>query len=103
MFQTRRRHRFNRFDRFADYGPFAAPVGARRAWRHAGFRPRRRRSPALAILLAGLAVVAFGKLMSALNRPNRSTAEKIGLGALLAVVGAMLLSLRSRGARRYRW
>jgi len=102
MFQSRVRRRFRRFDARAEEGPFAAPFGAH-AWTPRAFRRRRRHSAALTILLAGLAIVAFGKLLSAMNRPDRSRAQRIGLGALAAIMGALLLSLRGRYGRRYRW
>jgi uncharacterized membrane protein SirB2 len=51
------------------------------------------------LLLAGLAVFAFAKLMTA-NNSSRSTAEKVALGALIVLVGAVLLSFR-RSRRPY--
>jgi hypothetical protein len=54
------------------------------------------------ILLAGLAVFAFVKLMSTVNRPNRSRATALVLGMLLLAVGAVLMSMR-RSGQRYRW
>jgi hypothetical protein len=65
---------------------------------------RHQRQPSLALLLvAGLAVFAFVKLMSAANRPNRSRAEAVLMAALVIGVGAFLMSLRRRSARRYAW
>ncbi|MGQ0733912.1 MAG: hypothetical protein ACT4QD_09680 [Acidobacteriota bacterium] len=77
---------------------FADEIPASRAWRSGGFPRRRTFSPGR-ILLAGLAVLAAVKLVSAVSSPNRSRAEKLGLGALLVLVGAFLLSLR-RSPRR---
>jgi len=50
--------------------------------------------------VAGLAVFALVRLLTASNRPNLSTAQKVALGALVVFVGSVLLSLR-RSARRY--
>src|SRR5262245_22292412 len=108
MFRTRharhRFHRFGRFGRFQDIGGFGGAFGSNRSWTGGSQGSwRRTRGPtAVQVLLAGLAVFAFGKLLSAINRPNRSTAEKLGLGALLAMVGVWLLSYRNP-ARRYHW
>jgi hypothetical protein len=67
------------------------------------WRPRRRRGfGAARILLAGLAALAFARLMSASNRGTSSRAEKVLLGVGLAVLGGLLLSLQ-RSASRYRW
>jgi hypothetical protein len=64
------------------------------------FHARPRRGPSIArLLLAGLAVFAFVKLMSAVNGRSRSTAEKVLLGALLVAVGAVVMSFR-RSSRR---
>jgi hypothetical protein len=104
MFRHRhRRYRMHRFGRFDDVAGFAGPFGARRAWRRGGFGFRRRRTPmAVKVLLAGLAVFAFVKLTDAINRSNRSTFEKMALGALVAIVGAYLVSLRN-SSRQYRF
>ncbi len=60
-----------------------------------------RREPSVAhLLLAGLAVFAFAKLMSAANRGHRSRPTALTIGILLLVVGALVMSLR-RSARRY--
>jgi hypothetical protein len=70
-----------------------------------GFRRRSRQSrgpSVLAILLAGLAAFALVRLTTAANRPNLSTAQKVAVGALIVLVGGVLLSLR-RSAQRYRW
>jgi hypothetical protein len=76
----------------------------RSRWDYAAMSGRsRRRTPSWAlILLAGLAGVALAKLMSADNREQRSTAQKALIGVLIVVIGAVVLSLRSR-AYRYRW
>jgi hypothetical protein len=93
-------HRFGHLD---DTTGFAGPFRTRHAWRRGRFGFRRQRTPAAAkILLAGLAVFALMKLTGALNRPDRSTVEKVTIGALVAVVGAVLLSLRN-SSRRYRF
>jgi hypothetical protein len=104
MFRHRHlRHRMHGFGRVGDVVGLAAPFRTRRAWRRGGFGVRRRRTPtAVKILLAGLAVFAFAKLISAFNRSTRSTFEKVALGALVAVVGAFLLSLRN-SSRSYRF
>jgi hypothetical protein len=103
----RSRHHFGRFDDVSGFGDVLGTKYWAGGWGHgwrngwsSGYR-RRRGSTAARILLAGLAVFAFVKLLSLLNRSNRSTAEKVGLGALLAMVAAVLLSLRGSG-RRYR-
>jgi hypothetical protein len=97
------RYRMHRFGRFDGMTGFAGPFRAHRAWRRGGFGFRRRRTPAaVKILLAGLAVFAFVKLTAAANRSNRSAFEKIALGALVALVGAYLLSLRN-SSRQYRF
>jgi hypothetical protein len=103
MFRHRHgRYRMHRFGRFDDVADFANPFATGRGWRRRGFGFRRRRMPTAArILLAGLAVFAFVKLTSAISNSNRSTFEKVALGALLALVGAVLLSLRN-SSRRYR-
>jgi len=82
---------------------FAGPFASRRSWRGGGYGFRRRGTPtAVKILLAGLAVFAFVKLTGILDRPNRSTFEKVAFGALVAVVGAYLVSLRN-ASRQYRF
>jgi hypothetical protein len=69
----------------------------------ARFHSRSRRGPSLVrILLAGLAVFALVRLMSATNRPKRSAATTLVLGLLLVIVGTMVMSFR-RSARRYQW
>jgi hypothetical protein len=108
MFRSRHR------DGLHDILDFAGGIG-RDPWRFVGFHPRhmglglprhrsfgrRRRGPSVVtLLLAGLAVFAFAKLMSVSNR-QRSTTEKVLLGGLLLLVGAILLSFR-RSSRRYR-
>ena len=93
----------HRFGRFGDVANFGGPFGTDRAWRRGGFGFRRQRTPtAVKILLAGLAVFAFVKLTAAINRSNRSTFEKVALGALVALVGAFLVSLRN-SSRSYRF
>lgn len=68
-----------------------------------GFHPRPQPRLSLGrVLLAGLAVFAFVKLMSAANRSNRSKAATIVLGVLLVAVGAIVMSFR-RSAARARW
>jgi hypothetical protein len=63
---------------------------------------RPRRSPSIGrILLAGLAVLAFVKLMS-MASGRRSRPGRIALGVLLLAVGAVVLSMR-RSARRRGW
>jgi hypothetical protein len=72
-------------------------------WKRVGFQPRPGSGPSLPrLLLAGLAVVAFVKLMSAANASSRSRARTITLGILLLAVGAVVMSFR-RSARRHRW
>jgi hypothetical protein len=67
------------------------------------FGRRRRRQPSfLTLLLAGLAVFAFVKLLSAVDERERSTAEKVLLVALLVAVGAIILYFR-RSRHRYSW
>jgi hypothetical protein len=106
MFHARCRRRLRRFDgwsRFGDLGVFAGDLGGHRSWRRPYGRRRRARGPsAFTILLAGLAVFALVRLLTASNRPNLSTAQKVALGALVLLVGSVLLSLR-RSARRYNW
>jgi hypothetical protein len=84
-------------------GPLAGGFRGHRSWRGPYSRRRRARGPsAVTILLAGLAVFALIRLMTASNRPDLSTAQKVVLGALVLLVGGVLLSLR-RSARRYAW
>jgi len=60
-----------------------------------------RTGPSVAhLLLAGLAVFAFVRLMSAANRGRRSRLTALTIGVLLLAVGALVSSLR-RSARRY--
>ena len=102
MFCRHSRFRSRRFGAFDYSAGFADPFGTRRRWGRGGFGFRRRRMPTAArILIAGLLVYAFVKLTSAIGRSNRTTYEKVALGALLAVVGAALLSLRN-SSQRYR-
>ena len=96
-------HRLHRLGRLAHVtGPvlsFANDITAHGPWKW--HRHRRRREPSMAILLiAGLAVFAFMKVLSASSREGRSTAEKIALGALLLFLGAILLSFRRSAVRR---
>ena len=70
-------------------------------FRSAGWRSNRGPSAAK-ILLAGLAVFALVRLMSSDSHRSRTTAEKVMIGALVGVLGALLLSLR-RSTMRYRW
>jgi len=111
MFHALYRHRLRRFDRWSHFGGpglFAGDLGGHRSWRRpygrwrrAYGRRRRARGPsAFTILLAGLAVFALVRLLTASNRPNLSTAQKVVLGGLVLFVGSILLSLRRR-ARRY--
>ena len=62
-------------------------------------RPRRRGPSVLRLLLAGLAVVALVKVMSAATGRQRSTAEKLVLGGLVVLLGAVVLSFRRSGRR----
>jgi uncharacterized membrane protein len=63
-------------------------------------RPRREVQLTLPrLLLPGLAVLAFVKLMTMAQRPRRSRAEALVLTVLLLSVGATLVWLR-RSARR---
>ena len=97
---------------------FAAGIGAD-PWRFVGFHPgqlgirrrrpfagrpfARRRAPSVVtLLLAGLAVFALVKLMSATTGRRRSTAERVVLGGLLLLAGAVVMAFR-RSSRRYRW
>jgi hypothetical protein len=63
-------------------------------------RPRRRAPSILRLLLAGLAVFAFMKVLSAASRERQSTGEKIALGVLLLILGAVLLGFRRSAVRR---
>ena len=93
----------HRFGRFGDMSDFGGPFAGRRAWRRGGYGFRRRRTPtAVKLLLAGLAVFAFVKLTGVQRQSNRSAFEKVALGALIAIVGAYLLSLRN-SSRQYRF
>jgi hypothetical protein len=96
-----------RFHELGRLGHIANPVLAfadditGRPWARRGFRPRRRGPSVALLLLAGLAVFAFVKVMSAASRQGRrSTGEKIVLGALLLALGAILLSFRRSAVRR---
>jgi hypothetical protein len=87
---------------FGSWGNLAGGLGSFRRRRPRPFRAQRSRGPgAVRILLAGLAVFAFTRLMAFQDRPNLSKAEKTVLGVALAAVGALLLSLR-RSTARYR-
>jgi hypothetical protein len=104
MFRSRYRlHRLHRFARFHEFGDVGDGARWDRSWRGFGARRHRARRPSVfGILLAGLAVFALVKLWTASNRPNLSTAQKLVIGALVAIVGGWLLSLR-RSAKRYDW
>jgi hypothetical protein len=95
-----RLHRLHRSGRLADVLDFAHGIGSRGArGRH---RVGRRREPSIVwLLLAGLAVLGFAKLMTVANGRERSTGEKVVLGALLVLLGVIVLSFR-RSAARYR-
>ena len=97
-----RLHRLHRLHELHRLGHVADPVldwtddfTRRLRGRHPG-RPYRRRPSMLTLLLAGLAVFAFVKLTAAASRSNRSTAEKVVLGALLLAVTAWVMSFRRR-------
>jgi len=99
-------HQLRRLRRLHRLGHVAAPVltfahefTGRGAWRSRVHRGRREPS-ILLLLLAGVAVFAFVKVMSAASR-RRSLAEKIFFGALLIVLGAVVVSFR-RSSARYR-
>jgi hypothetical protein len=79
-------------DNFAGSGP----------WQHRYQRPRRQGPSMLRLILAGLAVLAFAKVMSSANMRQRSTVEKWIIGAVLVALGAIVLSFR-RSGRRYGW
>jgi hypothetical protein len=90
------RHHLDR--RMAPVIDFAAGIGRRRGWT----RSRRGPEPSLLwLLLAGLAVVGFARVVTAIGSRRRSTGEKIVLGALLLLLGAVVLPFR-RSAARYR-
>jgi hypothetical protein len=99
-------HRFRRLRRLHRLGHIADPVltFTRDFTGGGAWRPQRRRQhrepPILLLLLAGLAVFAFVKVMSAANR-RRSLAEKVFFGALLVLLGAVVLSFQ-RSSARYR-
>lgn len=94
-----RLHRLHRSGRLADVLDFANGIGS--GWAR-GHRVRRRREPSIVwLLLAGLAVLGFAKLMTVANGRERSTAEKVVLGGLLLLLGVVVLSFR-RSAARYR-
>lgn len=97
-------HRLHRLDRLAHVADpvvaFADDFTRRGTWRLRS-RVRQRREPSMALLLlAGLAVFAFVKVMSA-ARGRRSTVEKVVLAALLLALGVVVLSFR-RSTSRYR-
>ena len=84
-------HVADRFTRFGD--DFTG------RWRSRAYR--RQRGPSIAaLLLAGVAVFAFAKVMSIASGRRRSTAEKLALGAALLLLGAVLMSFRRRAVRR---
>jgi len=103
MFRShlRRRHRFGSRSGLSSFGAWGDPLHHRSAW--GGVRPwRRSRRPTwLTVALAGLVVFALIKLATASGR-SRSTAEKLGIGALILVLGGLLASLR-RSASRHDW
>jgi hypothetical protein len=100
LHQLRRLRRLHRLGHVADpVLTFAHEFTGRGAWRSRVRRGRREPS-ILLLLLAGVAVFAFVKVMSAASR-RRSLAEKIFFGALLIVLGAVVVSLR-RSSARYR-
>jgi hypothetical protein len=79
-------------DDFAGAGP----------WQHRFQRPRRQGPSMLRLLLAGLAVLAFAKVMSTTTMRQRSIVEKLIIGGVLVALGAIVLSFR-RSGRRYGW
>ena len=103
MFRSRyrRRHPFGSRSGFDTLGAFGGPFQHRGMW--GGVRPwRRSRRPTwLTVAFAGLVVFALIKLASASGR-SRSTGEKVAIGALILVLGALLASLR-RSASRHDW
>jgi hypothetical protein len=65
-----------------------------------GFRAARRGPSMVTLLLAGLAVLALVKVMSAAGG-RRSRAEKLVLGGVIVVLAAVVMSFR-RSSARYR-
>jgi hypothetical protein len=93
-------HRLHRLHRLVD---LPARIHVHKPWKRTSYRHPSRSTPSIAhLLLAGLAVFAFVKLMSAANRPNRFRPRTLAIGILLLVVGAFVMSLR-RSARRHGW
>ena len=93
--RLRRLRRLHRLDHLGGLSGFGTGVAAPPWSRRRGFYRRGRRGPGvLTILLAGLAVFALVRMMSASGRLNRTTAEKVVLGALIAAAAGLLLSLR---------
>jgi hypothetical protein len=96
-----RLHRLDRLHRVARIAPaLAMHRVSRSAWTRRAVRTRREPSMAW-LLVAGLAVVVFVKVMSVAGSRRRSTVERILLAGLLLVLGAIVLSFR-RSAARYR-
>ena len=103
-----RLRRLHRLHRLQGLGPgilpvlsFAGDITSHRRWRRGAFRPRRREPSTLLLLLAGIAVFAFVKMMSLANDGRRrTTAEKVVIGIALVALGAMLMSFRRSAARR---
>jgi hypothetical protein len=86
----------------ADWASSGRPFETWASRRRRGFGSGRRRGPlAIQILLAGIAVFALTRLMSASNRPHRTGAEKALLAVLMAAAAGFILTLR-RSAARYR-
>jgi hypothetical protein len=102
LHRLHRVHRLGRLGHIADpVLAFAGDITSNRPWARRGLRPRRSAPSIARLLLAGLAVFAFVKVMSAASRPERrSTAEKIALGGLLLLLGAILLAFRRSAVRR---
>jgi hypothetical protein len=104
-----RPHGLRRLHRLQQLGHIADPVleltddwtGNAPGRHHHGSHPRRRGPSVLRLLLAGLAVIAFAKVMSAASGRRRSTAERVLLGGLVLLLGAVVLSFR-RSSPRYR-